>query len=242
MGAIANAAPSDLTRPVVLIVDDHRMLVDALGIALSDRGFCCTAADLHSAESVVEQAARLSPDLVLLDLDLGTLDGLRLIRSLRATGLRVLVVTGCQDQQRLAGAVALGSIGWVSKARPFEAILDAAESACRDRPLLHEETRNRLTTTGRRYVENDALLRVRMAALTPRERDVLRGMVRGDTAEQMAHRYVISVGTVRTHIRSVLVKLGVSSQLAAAAVAVQWAATKRGFDGEELFAPLRSSA
>lgn len=224
-------------RARVLIVDDHRMLADALGRALTGRGFSCEVADVHSASVILEHAARLSPDLVLLDLDLGPVDGLELVGELRARGLRVLVVSSCEDHGRLAAAVALGSLGWVAKARPFEEMLDAAESACRDRPLLSPGLRDELINAGREYVDLEDDVRSRIAALTPREREVLDAIIRGDSAQDMADDFVVSLGTVRNHIQSVLAKLGVSSQLSAAAVAVRWAVARRGLDGESLLAP-----
>jgi DNA-binding NarL/FixJ family response regulator len=228
--------------PVVFIVDDHKMLAEALERALTGRGFRCHCAELGSAQAVVEQAVRLAPDLVLLDLDLGGIDGLELVGALRAAGRRVVVVTGCQDHQRLAAAVALGSMGWVVKSRPFEDILDAVESACRDRPFLGRELREHLTSTGREYLYRNGDMGVRMSTLTPREREVVNAIIRGDSAQAMADRFVVSVGTVRTHIQSVLSKLGVTSQLAAAALVIQWSASKRGLDRENLVGAITTSA
>lgn len=235
---ITEAVPE---RSSVLIVDDHLMLAEALQRALTARGFRCEVAELGSAEAVVEQAARTSPDLILLDLHLGSIDGLQLVAPLGAAG-RVLVVTSCEDHRRLAAAVALGSIGWVAKARPFEELIDAAVSACTNRPMLAPERRDRLVATGRQYVDSDGEVQARMARLTPREREVLAAIVHGDSAQAMSERFVVSVGTVRSHIASVLAKLGVPSQLAAAAVALGWAASKRGLDHEDLLVPLRPSA
>jgi two-component system, NarL family, nitrate/nitrite response regulator NarL len=229
---------SDFAGPVVLIVDDHQMVAEALQRALGARGFSCHLAVLDSAEAVVDQAIRIAPDLILLDLNLGPIDGLELMRSLRAARQRVLVVTGCEDQRRLAAAVALGSMGWIAKARPFEEILEAAESACKDRPVFAPQSRVQLTTTGRQYVDVENDFRARIAALTPREREVLHAIVCGDNAQAMADRFVVSLGTIRTHIRSVLTKLEVSSQVAAAAVAVEWAASRNGLDRSDLLAPL----
>jgi len=226
--------------PVVFIVEDHQMLAETLGQALDARDMHCFVADLHSSLTVLAEAARIAPDLVILDLDLGPIEGLDLVRSLRAAGQRVLVVTGCEDTRRLAAAIALGAVGWISKARPFEEILHAVESACRDRALQPQETRDDLATAGRQYIAQYGDVMARIAALTPREREILNGIVSGETAEEMADRFVISLGTVRTHIRSVLAKLGVSSQLAAAAVAVDWAASKRGLHRDDLLVPLRS--
>ena len=228
--------------PVVLIVDDHTMLADALGRALNSRGFLCSVADLGSAESVAEQAARIAPDLVLLDLDLGAVDGLDLVPVLRASGCRVLLVTSCEDRRRLAAGVAAGAVGWIAKARPFEELLDAAQSAYRDRPLLAAERLHSLSAAGRESAQSDRHTGMKVATLTPREREVLDAMVRGDSARDMAESFVVSIGTIRSHIASVLLKLGVSSQLAAVAVAVGWAASRRGLDREDLLAPLSTSA
>jgi DNA-binding NarL/FixJ family response regulator len=221
-------------------VEDHRILAETLELALVQRGFRCVVAELHSSQSIVDVAARTHPDLVLLDLDLGPIDGLQLVKSLRASGQRVLVVTGCDDTRRLAATIALGAVGWVHKNRPFEEILGAATSACRDRPLLSSDAREVVTNAGRQYVEQEAAVCSRISMLTPRERDVLGCIIRGETAEEMAGRFVISLGTVRTHIRAVLTKLGVSNQVAAAAVAMQWSASRRGFDRDALLAPRRS--
>jgi DNA-binding NarL/FixJ family response regulator len=106
---------------------------------------------------------------------------------------------------------------------------------------LSPEHRESLATTGRKYVTGDADVQCRIAKLTPREREILHAIIRGETAQEMAEDFVLSVGTVRSHIGSVLAKLGVSSQLAAAAVAVGWAASKRGLDREDLLSPLQSS-
>lgn len=233
----ANGSGLDPTRPTVFIVEDHRLLAETLQQALAARGFDCHVADLDAPETIIEQACGAHAVLVLLDLDLGAVDGLQLIRSLRTAGQRVLVVTGCEDPRRLAAAVTLGAVGWVRKQRPFEEILRAAESACRDRQMLPPDRQHNLATTGRAYVERDGELRARISALTPREREILNGIIQGETADEMADRFVISLGTVRTHIRSVLAKLGVSSQLAAATVAIQWAASKRGLDRDDLLVP-----
>ena len=203
-------------------------------MALTYRGFRCHVAELESPQSIVDVARRIHPDLVLLDLDLGPINGLDLVGSLRAAGQRVLLVTGCEDTRRLAAAVALGSVGWVSKTRPFEEILVAAESVCRDRPLLSSERRARLALEGRAYVERADDVSSRIARLTPREREVLNGILRGETAEEMAEAFVVSLGTLRTHIRAVLAKLGVSSQLAAATLAIEWSRSKRGLGQDGL--------
>jgi len=211
----------------VLIVEDHRLLADALALALSGRGLHCTVARLTGAASVIDQAVALRPELVLLDLDLGVADGLDLIGSLRATGARVLVVSSCSNEAQLAAAVALGAVGWVTKSGPFEELVHAAELAARDRPLVAQVRYEELATAGRRHLEARIDLQARAALLSPRELEVLGAMEDGLTAQDIADRLFVSIDTVRSHIRAILTKLGVSSQLAAVAMARHLAVSQR---------------
>lgn len=230
VGGCASAAGGNIPLRV-LIVEDHRLLADALALGLQGRGLQCRVAALGAGQQVVEQAADWRPALVLLDLDLGPVDGLDLVGELRSTGARVLVVSGCRDEARLAAAVALGAVGWVSKSGPFEELLQAAELAARDQPLVAATRREALAALGRRHLDSDLDLKSRMGLLTDREVQVLGAMADGLNAQQMAERFVVSVGTVRSHIRAVLSKLGVSTQLAAVAMAQQLAVSwRRGAD------------
>jgi DNA-binding NarL/FixJ family response regulator len=211
--------PQDRGRATVLIVEDHEMLSEALSLSLEARGFQCTIAAINSAEGVLAQAARCRPQLVLLDLDLGGMDGVDLIAGLRATGASVLVVTGQSDLPRLAETLALGAIGWVSKTEPFERLLEAAEVALHGRALLAPARQAELVDLGWASLTAERGLKKQMARLTPREAEVLAALGNGMSAEEIAGELFVSVGTVRTHIRGVLTKLGVSSQLAAVAKA-----------------------
>lgn len=200
----------------ILIVEDHTMLAHTLALALSDRFTCCVAS-MTGRETVLEQAARLRPALVLLDLGLAGNDGLDLIPGLRAVGAQVLVVTASTEESRLGAALSLGASGWVSKARPFERLLEAAEAVMRHWPLVSDGDRRLLMQIGSARLEAEREVRRRMARLTPREREILWCLADGESAAQIASTLSLTIGTVRSHIQSILGKLGVSSQLAAVA-------------------------
>ncbi len=203
----------------ILIVENHEMLAEALHLALSARGYSCRVAQLSGREAVLEQAAEFRPDLVLLDLFLDDADGLELVGGLRATGARVLVVTGCNDEGHVAAALALGASGSVSKAQPFECLLDAAEAVLRNRPLMADADYLELVRRGRERLQLEQGIKQKLAQLTSRERQVLWALSEGESAGDIAQAFFVSVGTVRTHIQGILGKLGVSSQLAAVAMA-----------------------
>ena len=222
----------------VLIVEDHQMLAEALALGLSNRGFECRVADFRAIQASIDEAAQWSPALVLLDLDLGDEDGLSLLRNLRATGARVLVVTGCRDESRLAAAIALGAVGWVRKTEAFEVLISTAERAARNQPLIGLVRFEELTSLGHERLKAEALLRTQTASLTPREREVLSALSEGTTAQGVAEQFTISLGTARAHIRSILMKLGVSTQIAAVAIVRQLVATRHGFAPDEVLSAL----
>jgi DNA-binding NarL/FixJ family response regulator len=214
----------------ILIVEDHTMLAEALalGLTTSSGALECTIADLSSPRSVVDQARELKPNLVLLDLDLGRADGLDLVRGLRSSGARVLLVTGCHDEARLAAALSLGSEGWINKGERFELLIDKVLVALSGRPLLPARRQADLKTIGREHLDHLRSGRERLGRLTAREREVLAALERGKSAEEIRTELYVSLATVRSHIRSILTKLEVTSQLAAVAVARSYGLANEG--------------
>lgn len=199
----------------VLIVEDHGMLAEALALGLSDYGLECSIAESFEARSIVAEARRIRPALVLLDLDLGGWDGLYLLRGLRETGARVLVVSGCKDESRLAAAVALGAAGWVSKTKGFELLLEAVAQTLGDQPLLSLPRREELVAAGRARLAAEQELQQRLSRLTSREQEVLDALSQGRSTQEVADYLFVSMATVRSHIKAILAKLEVTSQLAA---------------------------
>jgi two-component system nitrate/nitrite response regulator NarL len=204
----------------VLVVEDHALLAQSLVFALNAEGCLASVAALISPAMLLKQVRRDRPAVVLLDLDLGALgDGADLVQPLTELGARVLVVSGTTDRLRLAETVEKGAVGFLSKTVPFEQLLSTVLDVVAQRTVL---------STVRRY-ELMAELRSARAArsrdlapfktLTPRERAVLSALARGQRAETIASASVVSSATVRSQIRSVLVKLGVNSQLEAVALA-----------------------
>jgi two-component system nitrate/nitrite response regulator NarL len=212
----------------VLVVEDHGLLAQSLRLALSAEGMTVTVPPLLAVE-VLAAAEREQPAVVLLDLDLGPVggDGSVLIEPLTAGGARVIVVSGARDRLRLAGALESGAYGLLSKDVPLADLLDAVRRAAAGEPFRHaqqDERRVLLAELRSRRAARAAEL-APFEALTPRERFVLCALMDGMSAGVIATTSFVSEATVRSQIRGVLTKLGVSSQLAAVAMARQvgWA-------------------
>jgi two-component system nitrate/nitrite response regulator NarL len=172
-----------------------------------------------------DEAIRLTrsrADVLILDLLLGDgesgLDVLEALRNLRV-GAPVLAMSGSDDLSVVARSLSLGALGFCHKTEPPHVLYDASLEVAAGRaviaerfiaPLLHllrEEHRER--------EESGAVL----ARLTEREQEVLRLLSHGLNAAELARRLGVSSSTARTHLRGVMQKLGVNTQLAAAALA-----------------------
>src|SRR5450759_4245347 len=199
----APPGPSSRTLPV-LIVDDHPLLAQSAAIALRGRGLAASVATSTRRDRLVEEVRRRGPT------------GLALIEPLRAAGARVLVVSGTGERMALVAAVEAGAVGWVHKSAPFAELVASvraaamgAQLAAADRQEVVDELRN-----------HRHLLRQQAAALerlSPREAYVLGRLMAGHTAGEIAAEEFVSMATIRTQIRPVLLKLDATSQLAAIA-------------------------
>lgn len=213
--------------PRVALVDDHRLMAQALGLALQEAGY--EAVLIHPEGDVVAQVRAWRPDVLLLDLDLGQLSGLDLLPEL-VTVCPVVVVTAETDTARWGACVVAGAVGVVPKSDPVEAVVDAVVAVLDGRMAVAEDDKLHWL----RAYEHQTRERERNLApfrrLTQREEQVLAAVLDGQPAAEIARTAVVSEATVRTQIRSVLTKLGVGSQLQAVALAhrVGWAARRSG--------------
>jgi two-component system nitrate/nitrite response regulator NarL len=208
--------------PRLLLVDDHRLLAETLQVSLSQAGFSVSVAPCGSFDEVLAEAAALRPTLVVLDLDLeGAGYGYDLIGPLRELGAQVLVLTGTTDRIELARCLEAGALGLASKAHGFGNVLDKIRRAAAGETVTPVTERAQLLadlSTHRRDAERR---KAPFDALSARERDVLRQIVEGNQAAAIAEASYVSLATVRTQIRSILMKLNVTSQVAAVALARQ---------------------
>ncbi len=218
--AAGTATPARGAR--VMLVEDHLLLAQTVASALTRDGLEVLRPERLDPEAVLAAARAYRPDVVLLDLVLGagTL-ALPLVAPLVALGARVVIVTGETDRIRLAECVEAGALGVVGKHEPFPYLLDAVDAAVCGRLLLSPARRDALLQELRLARVAESARLAPFERLTPRERDVLRELAAGRPAEVIAHDNRVSVATVRSQIRSVLLKLGVGSQLAAVAQAAR---------------------
>lgn len=215
----------------MVLVEDHGLIAHALAAALSARGKDARTIDPATTGDLVAAVLGHEPALALVDLDLGPRgDSLELIAGVSAADVPVVVVTGVSDPIRRARCVEAGAVGVLGKHGPFDGLVAAVDQALDRGTLLSPNERAEHLARLRSYTSAEAVRLAPFERLTGREAEVLDGLMRGRSVEQVAAERFVSVTTVRTHVRGILTKLGVGTQLAAVAKAREagWTHTPEG--------------
>ena len=212
--------------PTILIVDDHPLTRDALAALLQQNGFT-VAGQAADGESAVLRAGELGPDLILLDLSMPGMNGLEALPQLRAAAptAEVVVLTASGTEQNLLGAIRGGAAGYLLKSEPPERIVEFLRGVVRGEAALSGAIARRLLETVRETGGRETGIPDSIAAeLTAREVEILLLLDDRLETDKIAKRLFISEHTVRSHVKSVLRKLDVSSRREA----VEKLATARG--------------
>jgi two-component system nitrate/nitrite response regulator NarL len=208
----------------IVIVEDHQLFAESLDLALAAEGYDVRRVDVPTAASaagvLVADIVKQRPRVVLLDLDLGRFgDGVRLVEPLARSGADVVVVTGSTDLARWGEAVRAGARKVLAKSQALRDILATVRRIAAGLPVMDREEREELLSAWNQHRCESQEVRERLDRLTVREGEVLGHLMKGRAVREIAGIGVVSEATVRTQVKSILAKLGVSSQLAAVGMA-----------------------
>jgi two-component system, NarL family, nitrate/nitrite response regulator NarL len=208
----------------IVVVDDHALFRESLELTLTIEGYdvrtVLVPEDDRDDGSLLARVLRQRPRLVLLDLDLGPWgDGVALVEPLARSGVDVVVLTAVADRSRWGEAARCGARKVLSKAAPLRDCLAVVRRLQQGMAVTTVEERENLI---RHFMDERAHaheLRRRISGLTAREAQVLGQLMLGRTVREIAAGWRVSEATVRTQVKSILAKLGVTSQLAAVGLA-----------------------
>ena len=206
----------------VLIVDDHPVVRSGLRVLLDVHDGIEVAGEAADGEEALALAAALEPDVILLDLKLPGLDGVAVLTELRSRGIgaRVLVLTSANDPAQVSRAVQAGASGFLYKDVDPDALIRAIRAVNDGNLLLAPDAAAPLMAA---HATPAAAPRGGLGSLTVREREVLDQLARGRSNREIARELHVSEKTVKTHVSSVLAKLGVQDRTQAALYAVRHA-------------------
>ncbi|MGW0251729.1 response regulator [Nocardia goodfellowii] len=198
----------------VLVCDDHAVVRAGLLALLASAPGIEVVGEAGTGAEAVALTARLAPDVVLMDLQLGTgIDGIEATRRIVLPGnnTHVLVLTTYDTDADITRAIAAGATGYLLKAERPEELFAAIHAAAAGRPALSAPVAQRVM----------ARMRNPAPTLTARELDILGQLAHGLGNREIARALHISESTVKTHLGRIYEKLGVDTRAAAVAVATE---------------------
>ena len=209
-----------MSQPIrILVSDDHPVLRDGLVAVLGTQPDFQVVGEAGDGAESVRMFVDLSPDVVLLDLEMPELDGVEALKGMREhdPDARVIVFTAFDTDERILSAVKAGAQGYILKGAPRDQLFDAVRVVHAGGSLLQPVVASKLLSS----ISRDASSDVRSESITPREKDVLELLAQGLQNKEIADRLGIAVRTVKFHVGSLLGKLNAGNRTEAVATAVR---------------------
>ncbi len=193
----------------VLIVDDHAILRMGLASLLASKSEIEVVGDASDGPSGIRKALKLKPDVVIMDLMMPGMDGIEATKGLlaKAPESKILILTTFGTSNGIDNALEAGAMGAVMKNCDFSELADAI----------------RAVAAGKHYVATDVerilVADPPVAALSPRQTEILQSIVRGLSNPEIAKQLGISVDMVKEHVESLFQKIGAANRTEAVAIA-----------------------
>ena len=214
----------------VTIVEDHDMTRMGLSFALSNRGIIDVIGTSSDGLEGVEQALKLNPDLVIMDIGVPTIDGIEATRKIKNANpdIKVLMNTSRDDENDILDSFSAGADGYITKGATSQQTIDAVKAVSEGigwldpaiaRIVLSNIRRN--TPAQNSNPEINYQKGKNLYGLTEREMEVLALLVEGLNNPQISEKLVITLATTKTHVHNILQKLYVKTRAKAVATAMK---------------------
>jgi DNA-binding NarL/FixJ family response regulator len=207
----------------VLLADDQAMVRAGFRMILESDPDIAVVGEAANGEQALASARRLRPDVVLMDIQMPDVDGLAATRRITADGelrSRVVILTTFERDEYVFEALQAGASGFLLKNAPPEQLLHAVRVvAAGDALLAPSVTRRIIEQFAHRPVKPE--LDTQLESLTQREREVLTLLARGKSNAELAAELFVSEGTIKTHVSSLLAKLGLRDRVQAVVLAYE---------------------
>jgi len=203
----------------VILADDQALFREGLRTLLSTRPELEVLGEAANGQEAVALVERLHPDVVLMDLQMPVMDGIRATAHIRQRwpSIPVLVLTTFDDDANLFGALRAGAAGYLLKDVSSETLLAAITAAARGEAFLQSTVTGRVVAAFARLMESGGpRAEALVLPLSPREREILALVVTGASNKEIADQLCLAEGTVKNHVTNILTKLDVRDRTQAA--------------------------
>ncbi|MFD1535433.1 response regulator [Nonomuraea guangzhouensis] len=204
----------------VLIADDHQVVRQGLRYVLEDEPDIEIAGEADDGLAALEAIGRLRPDVVLLDMLMPNLDGLGVLERLKDSQVKpaVIVLTSYTEDEQALRAMRAGALSYLPKTTAVGRVVEAVRAAAEGGSVLDPSVTALLVQGVRQgRLEADPL-----GELSPREREVLAKLSRGQSNREIARSLSLSEETAKTYVSRILIKLGLKDRTQAAIFGLQY--------------------
>jgi DNA-binding NarL/FixJ family response regulator len=210
-----------MERPTrVVVVDDQDMVRAGFAALLSAQEDIDVVGQAADGQAALEVCAATAPDVVLMDVRMPVLDGVEATRRLSDTPARVLMLTTFDIDDYVYAALRAGASGFLLKDATPEELVAAVRVVAAGESLLAPAVTSRLIA---HFARQPTLASTppTLDVLTPREREVLTWVARGESNTEIAARFTLAEQTVKTHVSRIFLKLGIRDRAQAVMVAYE---------------------
>ncbi len=207
----------------VLIVDDHVLFSRGIKSLLQRHPEFEVVDEVADGLEGVKRAQSLRPDIVLMDLHMPGVSGREAVGFIveAVPAARVLMLTVSEDTDDLVACLKAGAAGYLLKNIDMESLVDALRRVAKGESVISPQMTTRLVRDVRLQARPEPAPAGERDKLSPREKEILVCLARGDTNKEIARRLALAESTVKIHIQNIFKKLGLNSRVQAALYAVE---------------------
>ncbi len=215
----------------VVVVDDQALVRGGLAMVLNHQEDIEVVAEAGTGVEAIETARRHRPDVILMDIRMPDMDGLEATSRIVAEadwGVRVLILTTFDPDEYVYRALRAGASGFVLKDIPPAELVSAVRTVADGGALLAPSITRRLVSQFAQRLAVDTAVSGRLERLTEREREVVAAIARGSSNGEICEELFIGAATVKSHVSSILTKLGLRDRAQVVVFAYESGLVKAG--------------